>query len=839
MSDRSGDRPDPEDVEATPYSPYENELIAESGRVQGDGRVKINLDSTVARAIAESINYQQELRRESSDYGQRVAQARSFNLKLNIVIQIVGSRGDVQPFVALGNALQRHGHRVRIATHGVFADFIHSSGLEFFPIGGNPADLMAYMVKNPGLLPQMETLREGEICKKKIMIGEMLEGCWRSCVEHDPYTQEPFVADAIIANPPSFAHIHCAQALSIPTHLMFTMPWSSTKSFPHPLSSLTADPEYKGLDCWASYGVVEWLTWQGLADVVNKWRASIDLGPIPTTEGPSLHEGLKIPFTYCWSPALVPKPQDWPAYVDVCGFFFRDPPEYDPSPELQEFLLLGTPPIYVGFGSIVVDEPERLINTVLEAVKASGARAVISKGWSNMNGAEDENIFYIGDCPHEWLFQHVAAVVHHGGAGTTACGLVNGKPTAIVPFFGDQPFWGEMVANAGAGPRPIPHKALTIQNLTEAIKFCLTPEATVAAQELARKMQTECGVDEAVKSFHRNLPLERMRCMIIPDQVAVWNYKKNKRSLNLSKMAVQTLIEYSRIDTENLQWYVYLSDSYYQTYLTGRSHDINPITIENRRWDPLTGVISAGISTGTRMLKTSTGMLYEPFKELRRAKSSPASERNQPIFGSSENVSSLRSTSTTSQTGSERATSPRSPLTTAGDMAGASLNSFGKFTTGYFKGVLVDIPTAAADGFRHVSQVYGDKPKEYGTVTDWKSGAKVGSKNFVGGMKEGITGLVKHPWKGYQEDGRQGALRGLAKGAIGVATKASSAGIGIWAYPSQGIARSIEAKFRGKTRKAVVVARLMDGYAQTIEMQLSEEMKQEIVREFDRLMGLD
>lgn len=107
-------------------------------------------------------------------------------------------------------------------------------------------------------------------------------------------------------------------------------------------------------------------------------------------------------------------------------------------------------------------------------------------------------------------------------------------------------------------------------------------------------------------------------------------------------------------------------------------------------------------------------------------------------------------------------------------MAGASLNSFGKFTTGYFKGVLVDIPTAAADGFRHVSQVYGDKPKDYGTVTDWKSGAKVGSKNFVGGMKEGITGLIKHPWKGYQEDGREGALRGLAKGAIGLATKAPS-----------------------------------------------------------------
>ncbi|KAJ5759399.1 hypothetical protein N7520_006555, partial [Penicillium odoratum] len=803
-----------------------------------NGRVNVNLESTVARAIVESINYQQELRRESSDYRERVAQSTPFDLKLNIVIQIVGSRGDVQPFVALGNALQRHGHRVRIATHGVFADFIHSSGLEFFPIGGNPADLMAYMVKNPGLLPQMQTLREGEICKKKIMVGEMLEGCWRSCIEHDPYTQEPFVADAIIANPPSFAHIHCAQALSIPVHLMFTMPWSSTKSFPHPLSSLTADPEYKGLDCWVSYGVVEWLTWQGLADVVNNWRASIDLGPIPTTEGPGLHESLKIPFTYCWSPALVPKPQDWPAYVDVCGFFFRDPPQYDPSPELQEFLLLGSPPIYIGFGSIVVDEPEVLIDTVLEAVRASGARAVISKGWSNMNGGEDENIFYIGDCPHEWLFQHVAAVVHHGGAGTTACGLINAKPTAIVPFFGEydppsllyypdtdfiyysQPFWGDMVANAGAGPKPIPHEILTIHNLTAAIKFCLTPEAAAAAQKLANKMHTECGVDEAVKSFHRNLPLERMRCRILPDQVAVWNYRKGKRSLNLSKMAVQTLIEYSKIDTDNLQ-----------------CHDINPITIENRRWDPLTGVISAGISTGTRMLKTSTGMIYEPFKELTRAKSSPASEQNRR--GSTESTPSLRSRSTTNQTESNRPASPRSPLTTAGDMAGASLNSFGKFTTGYFKGVLVDIPTAAADGFRNASQVYGDKPKDYGTVTDWKSGAKVGTKNFVGGMKEGITGLVKHPWKGYQEDGRQGALRGLAKGAIGLATKAPSAGIGIWAYPSQGIARSIEAKFRAKTRKAIVIARLIDGYAQTIKMQLSEEMKQEIVREFDRLMGLD
>lgn len=230
-----------------------------------DGRIQINMESKVAKALGKSIDMQEEMRRSSVDWEKRANQGETFNLKLNIVIQIVGSRGDVQPFVALGCALQKDGHRVRIATHDVFVDFIHGAGLEFFPIGGDPADLMAYMVKNPGLLPQMKTLREGEIAKKKKMVGVMLDGCWRSCIEEDPYTQRPFVADAIIANPPSFAHIHCAQALGIPVHLMFTMPWSSTKAFPHPLSSIKIDKDSpnKGRDCWVSYGVVEWLTWQG------------------------------------------------------------------------------------------------------------------------------------------------------------------------------------------------------------------------------------------------------------------------------------------------------------------------------------------------------------------------------------------------------------------------------------------------------------------------------------------------------------------------------------------------------------------------------------------------
>lgn len=161
----------------------------------------------------------------------------------------MGSRGDVQPFIALGHELRRHGHRVRIATHNVFADFVrnYGSGLEFYPIGGNPSELMAYMVKNPGLIPSLKNIQDGEIKRKRMMVREMLEGCWSSCIEPDPLTQEPFVADAIIANPPSFALVHCAQALGIPVHLMFTMPWTSTKAFPHPLANLKIADSGEGL----------------------------------------------------------------------------------------------------------------------------------------------------------------------------------------------------------------------------------------------------------------------------------------------------------------------------------------------------------------------------------------------------------------------------------------------------------------------------------------------------------------------------------------------------------------------------------------------------------------
>ncbi|RAH68605.1 putative sterol glucosyltransferase [Aspergillus aculeatinus CBS 121060] len=824
----------PDEHGLPPYSLYpdgvDNNLANEIGDVQADGRIDVDLDSVFAKTLAQIIEAQQEdIHNPPPDYfdeHSRQPEPVICDIQLNIVIQIVGSRGDVQPFIALGNELQRYGHRVRIATHDVFRTFVTEHGLEFFPIGGNPAELMAFMVKNPGLIPQMKSLRAGEVQKKRAMVAEMLDGCWRSCIEDDPVTQVPFVADAIIANPPSFAHIHCAQALSIPVHLMFTMPWSSTRAFPHPLANLRASEMNPTTANWVSYGIVEWLTWQGLGDVINRWRAGIDLDPIPLSEGPSLAETLKIPFTYCWSPALVPKPRDWPSHIDICGFFFRDTPSYSPPRELFDFLQSGTAPIYIGFGSIVVDNPQQLTRTILDAVRSLGIRAIISRGWSDLAGDSNQNIFYIDDCPHEWLFQHVAAVVHHGGAGTTACGLAHGRPTTIVPFFGDQPFWGNMVARAGAGARPIPYSRLDSKNLADAIRLCLTPEAAAAAQQIATKMRAESGVTAAVQSFHRHLPLERMRCHVMPNHAAVWKCVKSKRKIYLSKPAAQILIEKSMIDAKDI-----------------RSHEINPIFIENRRWDPVTGLISASTSTGYDMLKSSGGMLYKPYKEYKRSRS-PRPPYD-PINGSMSSATSSTasfahlsvdetSSRVSRRSGKSREMQPSS-LATAGNVAGATLKEFGKFTGSYFKGVVVDIPHAAAEGFRQVPRLYGEEPKNYGTVKDWKSGAVMGGRNFVDGMADGFTGFFTQPIKGAKEEGVLGAMKGFAKGTIGLATKVPSAGIGLVAYPFHGIAKTVEGLAKSKTKKLIVNARLRDGLYIVQRAQLTPEQEAEVVHKFQAL----
>lgn len=199
-----------------------------------DGRVDIDISKSEARLVDQleqiRLNAVQDEPEEPPQYEDGKALAVP---PLNIVIQIVGSRGDVQPFVALGQVLKNnYGHRIRLATHGVFKKFVEENGLEFFDIGGDPAELMAFMVNNPNLIPSMKSFKAGDIGKRRKVMAEIIRGCWKSCFENvdednldeniSNMKRTPFVANAIIANPPSFAHIHCAERLGIPLHLMFT-----------------------------------------------------------------------------------------------------------------------------------------------------------------------------------------------------------------------------------------------------------------------------------------------------------------------------------------------------------------------------------------------------------------------------------------------------------------------------------------------------------------------------------------------------------------------------------------------------------------------------------------
>jgi hypothetical protein len=177
--------------------------------------------------------------------------------RLAIVILIVGTRGDVQPFIALAKALLRFGHRVRLATHETFRKFVRENDIEFYPLAGDPADLMSFMVKNAGIVPSISSIIAGDVGRSRDIIAEILASTWKACTEDDDETNMPFTAEAIIANPPSYGHIHCAEKLQIPLHIMFTMPWSPTVAFPHPFCKVNYDIGPTDRFNRASYDIVE------------------------------------------------------------------------------------------------------------------------------------------------------------------------------------------------------------------------------------------------------------------------------------------------------------------------------------------------------------------------------------------------------------------------------------------------------------------------------------------------------------------------------------------------------------------------------------------------------
>jgi UDP:flavonoid glycosyltransferase YjiC (YdhE family) len=431
---------------------------------------------------------------------------------LQIAILVTGTRGDVQPFIPIGQRLLRDGHRVRLATHAVFRDFVESNGLEFYPLGGDPKALIAYMVKTGGaLLPSHFNEIVEDVPEKRKMLEEIIESCWGACTAADPGSEgaAPFKADAIIGNPPCYGHAHVAEKLRVPLHMMFTVPWTPTTAFPQPLSNLAPGRHPSRLN-WLSYFAVDLLTWAGIGDIINRFRErTLGLPRLRVAaEGANVINDRAVPFTYLWSPALIPKPGDWHDNVDIADFiFFEQQSRFEPSPELITFIEGGAPPIYVGFGSCVVENPAELTRIIFAALEAAGVRGIVSAGWAGLGGGEaPPNVYLVGECAHDWLFPRCAAVCHHGGAGTTAAGLRCDRPTVIVPFFGDQPFWGQIVAAAGAGPDPVPIRELSVERLAAAFRACARPEVCARAAEIGTVLRSRDGADLAVEAFYRHLP---------------------------------------------------------------------------------------------------------------------------------------------------------------------------------------------------------------------------------------------------------------------------------------------------------------------------------------------
>jgi len=209
---------------------------------------------------------------------------------------------------------------------------------------------------------------------------------------------------------------------------------------------------------------------------------------------------------YCYSPAVVPRPPDWSEHAHVTGYWFLDHlPDWQPPHDLVDFLESGPPPVYVGFGSMTSRDPEKTSRIVLDALRQSGQRGVIATGWGGLSqsGLPGE-VFVTEAVPHDWLFPRMAAVAHHGGAGTTGAGLRAGVPSIIIPVTDDQPFWGRRVNALGAGPAPIPRKRLTAERLAHAISVAVTDDSIrKRAAELGETIRAEDGVGNAVRIFNQ------------------------------------------------------------------------------------------------------------------------------------------------------------------------------------------------------------------------------------------------------------------------------------------------------------------------------------------------
>lgn len=374
---------------------------------------------------------------------------------LNITCLTIGSRGDVQPYIALCKGLLAEGHKPRIATHAEFQGWIESHGIEFARVEGDPGELMRLCIENGTFT--WAFLREANSTFRG-WLDELLDSAYQACVG----------SDILIESPSAMAGIHIAEKLGIPYFRAFTMPWTRTRAYPH--AFIMPQNKMGGAYNYMTYVMFDNIFWKATAHQVNRWRNKT-LG-LPNTSLEKMQPN-KVPFLYNFSPSVVAPPLDFSDWIRVTGYWFLDEGGvYEPPKELADFIKKarddGKKLVYVGFGSIIVNDPAKMTQEVVDAVLKADVRCILSKGWSdrispNAAAAATDSakstpepilppeIHVIKSAPHDWLFSQIDAAAHHGGSGTTGASLRAGIPTIIRPFFGDQYFFASRVEDLGCG----------------------------------------------------------------------------------------------------------------------------------------------------------------------------------------------------------------------------------------------------------------------------------------------------------------------------------------------------------------------------------------------------
>lgn len=424
---------------------------------------------------------------------------------MKISILTIGAMGDTQPFVALAARLKSLGHAVTLAARPDFASLAATYEIEFAPLGNPYKSIMRnqQVAAAVGSGSLRKIIKQGFDQGQRQAFFEGLDTDTRNAVKG---------AEAIIYKS-SWIPFHAyAEKLGVPCVSAMLMPLTRTRAFP---SFLLGGAKDRGVIMNSLlWRVTQQFVWQ----VARKYdsmvrRELLDLPPLPFFGPAKRHEREQLPLLYAYSPAVLPRPVDWHERIHVTGYWFADLPNgWEPPPELSAFLDDGPPPVYVGFGSMTGGDPEGTLKTVLEALELSRQRGVLLSGWAGLGDGYKlpEYACAVRSVPHGWLFPRMAAVIHHGGAGTTGAGLRAGIPSILIPFVADQPGWAKRVAELGAGPRPIPFKELTAERLADAIRQT-TSDGTIreSARRVGEHIRAEDGLGRATEIILSHIDRKR------------------------------------------------------------------------------------------------------------------------------------------------------------------------------------------------------------------------------------------------------------------------------------------------------------------------------------------